>query len=256
MSKFLDKIPIGRIVTILKSNWEIIAIGAVAFIVLLIVVIIVVKIIKKRGHLKGEIDKEGIEWIGEDDCEIITDRIDRYGEKNDSFLFAGAGLDCLPITIPVNVAIELAEDDNRCLLIDLDLRRDAVAKAFDIDTEPNIEQLKPRPRKTAVENLMIWPAHNFTRSMHMNIKLLVQAATESYDYVLINAPYIESSPDRAQIAMASDCCFIFTKTAKQVERLEELIDEAESELIGNIRIKKKEENKTEAEAEPQAEDEE
>ncbi len=251
MSKFLDKIPIDRIVTILKNNWEIIAICAGAFIVLLIVVIVIVKVIKKRGHLKGEIDKEGIEWIGEDDCEIITDRIDRYGEKNNSFLFAGAGLDCLPITIPVNVAIELAENDNRCLLIDLDLRRDAVAKAFEIDTELNIEHLKPRPRKTAVENLMIWPAHNFTRTMHMNVKLLVQAATESYDYVLINAPYLESSPDRVQIAAASDCSFIFTKTDKQAQRLEELIEDTDSELIGNMRIKKKEKQKagTETQAE-------
>ncbi len=247
MSEFLKKIPIDQIADFFKNNWLIVSICAGAFIVLLIIVIVVTKIVKKRGHKKGEVDEEGFEWISEDDCEIISDRIERYGGKKDSFLFAGAGLDCLPITIPVNVAIELAENENRCLLIDLDLRRDAVAKAFEIDTEPNIEHLKPRPRKTAVENLMIWPAHNFTRSMHMNIKLLVQAAVESYDYVLINAPYLESSPDRAQIAAASDCSFIFTKSAKQAQRLEELIEEGDSELIGNIRIKKKEEQKAEAE---------
>lgn len=247
MSEFFKKIPIDQIADFFKNNWLIVSICAGAFIVLLIVVIVVTKTVKKRGHKKGEVDEEGFERLSEDDCEIITDRIKRYGEKNNSFLFAGAGLDCLPITIPVNVAIELAENENRCLLIDLDLRRDAVAKAFDIDTEPNIEHLKPRPRKTAVENLMIWPAHNFTRSMHMNIKLLVQAATESYDYVLINAPYLESSPDRAQIAAASDCSFTFTKSAKQAQRLEELIEDGDSELIGNIRIEEKEEQEDEAE---------
>ena len=55
MSKFLDKIPIDRIVTILKNNWELLAICVVGVIVLLIVVLVVMKILEKRGHFRVDI---------------------------------------------------------------------------------------------------------------------------------------------------------------------------------------------------------
>ena len=232
MKKFLEKIPLDAIGQFFKDYWLYMAIGLVALIVLLIVIAVTKKIL-------GRVSKNKFEQIGEDDYTILTARIEKMAGKKNSFLFAGSNLESLPITIPVNVAVQLAEDDYRCLLIDLDLRRDAIAKVFDIDDSPDPKHLKPRPRKTSVDNLLIWPAHNFTRSRHMNIKILVDAASENYDIILLNVPYLESSPDRSQIAAAADFSMIFSKTSQQATRLVDLMETAESRIIGNIQIKDK-----------------
>ena len=231
MKKFLEKIPLDAIGQFFKDYWLYFAIGVGALVVLLIVIFVIKKIVADTGG-----GKEKFEQIGEDDYTILTARIEKLAGKKNSFLFAGSNLESLPITIPVNVAVQLAEDDYRCLLIDLDLRRDAIAKVFDIDDSPDPKHLKPRPRKTSVDNLLIWPAHNFTRSRHMNIKTLVDAASENYDIILLNVPYLESSPDRSQIAAAADFSMIFSKTTQQAKRLVDLMETAESRIIGNIQI--------------------
>jgi hypothetical protein len=229
MKKILEKIPLDTIGQFFKDYWLYMAIGLGVLIVLLIVITVTRKML-------GRVSKDKFEQIGEDDYAILTARIEKLAGKKNSFLFAGANLESLPITIPVNVAVQLAEDDYRCLLIDLDLRRDAIAKVFDIDDSPDPKHLKPRPRKTSVENLLIWPAHNFIRSKHMNIKTLVEAAGENYDIILINVPYLEASPDRTQIAAATDFSIIFSKTTTQAERLIDLMETVDSRIIGNIQI--------------------
>lgn len=50
-------------------------------------------------------------------------------------LLAAASLDNLPVTIPVNLAIQLAATE-KCLLIDLDTRRDALSHVFEIASVP------------------------------------------------------------------------------------------------------------------------
>ena len=76
----------------------------------------------------------------------------------------------------------------------------------------------------------------FSHSKHMNIKALADAASEKFDLVLINAPYLDGSPDRNLIAMAADYGFIFTQTDIQAARLTELLKSANCKLIGNIQI--------------------
>ncbi|OHB57538.1 MAG: hypothetical protein A2Y07_02530 [Planctomycetes bacterium GWF2_50_10] len=52
-------------------------------------------------------------------------------------LFAGQSKDFLPVTVPVNVAINLAQMKKRCLVIDNDFSRNAIAAVFDLDCQAN-----------------------------------------------------------------------------------------------------------------------
>jgi len=135
MLYILQTISLTQIVEILKSYWVAIAIGSGVVVVLVFVVLLWRLRTKKAGaktQAADETDTNGREKMTSADYELITQRILQIDGKYKSILFAAAGLNCLPITIPVNAAIQLAEQKKRCLLIDLDLKRDAVAKAFDI----------------------------------------------------------------------------------------------------------------------------
>ncbi|MCK5175801.1 MAG: hypothetical protein KAR47_20570 [Planctomycetes bacterium] len=191
---------------------------------------------RKASKKAGKIAAGTATRMSETDYRLISERILRIGGKERTVLFAAAGLDCLPITVVVNTAIELAREGQRCVLVDLDLKRDAIAMAFDIAEEPNRKDFTPRLRKTAFENLMVWPAHNFKLIRHLNIGPLTEAAVAKFDYVLINAPYLDGHVDRRQIASVAKYGFIFTNNARQAERLAELFKDTECKLVGNIQI--------------------
>lgn len=167
---------------------------------------------------------------------MITDRIRRVEKKYKSILFAGVDIHCLPVTVPVNVAMQLCQQDKRCLLVDLDLRRDAVAKAFELP--PGEEENEPRLRaiSAGVPNLWLWPAHNFTRLKQMNIRPIVAKAQEKFDFVLINAPHLTESPDRKQIAAAAQAALVFSHSSAQATSLADFIRTCNCALIASIQV--------------------
>jgi len=170
----------------------------------------------------------------EENYKSVTERIKQVGNKYKSILFASVEPGALPVTIPVNVAITLAKNKKRCLLVDLDLKRNAVAEVFEINTTQN--SFSPKAVQTEFDNLWIWPAHNFTSSKQMNIKAIVQNAQEKFDFILINAPSLVSSPDRRQIVSAARAAFICTKNASEVSKLTELTKPSNCMVIGHIQI--------------------
>ena len=167
---------------------------------------------------------------------LITERILRVSDKTTTILFGAAGLDSLPITIPVNVAMQLASEKNRCLLIDLDTKRNAAAKAFEVSDQTDSNDWRPKSAKTPIQGLTIWPAHNFKKLKNMNLTPLVEAAREKFQYILINAPYLLASPDRDLIANAGQFAVIFTKNAAQAAQLAQVIKSADCKLIANIQL--------------------
>jgi len=196
---------------------------------------------RKTGGKKGKIKIVAQDEIAESDHALITRRIIKTKGKYKSVLFAAAGVNCLPITIPVNIAIELAKEGKTVLLIDLDLIRNAIAQAFDVPLADDPQQLRPKAHQTVFKGLVIWPAQNFKQSGQMNIKPLAEAAVKKFDFTLINAPYLDGSPDRVQIAASAKAAFIFTQNAEQVQRLAELLKEANCKVIGNIQVTEKDE---------------
>ena len=169
-----------------------------------------------------------------EDYDFVTERIKRVRKKYKSVLFASANPGSLPITIPVNVAIGLAKTGSRTLLIDVDIRRDALAEAFELAAGK--AGLQPRAIQTGFENLWLWPAHNFAQLRQMNINQIVQKALDGFDFILINAPSLPSSADCRQIVSAAQAVFICAKSSSETAELTELIKPLNCPVIGNIQI--------------------
>lgn len=189
---------------------------------------------KKEVGRKETEDKKSSEQQADKNYEIITDRIKRVQKKYKSILFAAPDLASLPVTIPVNVAIQLAEQGKRCLLVDLDLRRDAIAKAFEVGTESSENSLRVRAFQTGVKNLWVLPAHSFARLKQMNVKPIVTKALEKFDFVFINAPCLAASLDRKQIASAAQAAIIFSKSVAEATSLAQLMKSSNCALIASI----------------------
>lgn len=170
--------------------------------------------------------------ISEADYRTITERILQVDGKYKSVLFGAAGLKYLPITIPVNVAMQLAEAGKRVLLIDMDVERDAVAKAFEIEQNGE-SNLRPKPYRTGVENLQVWPGHNFAGPQEIEVNNLVEAAENNFDFVVVSASKIDYRQDRRQIVSAMQCGFTFTHNARFATRVGIMLKALDCKLIGN-----------------------
>lgn len=217
-----------------------IIVGVIVFILIALVLII----LKRRKYKKVvdvslTVDKEGGSEKAEGTYKSIIKRIKRVKKKYKSILFTSIEAEALPVTLPVNVAIGLAKEKSRCLLIDLDLRRDAVAKVFGFDAEQG--GLRAKAVQTEIENLWVWPSHNFTKLRQMNIMGIVERALDRksqdrFDLILINAPSVVNSPDRKQIISAAEAAFICTKDKSERNKLVELIKPLYCTIIGHIQI--------------------
>ena len=141
-------------------------------------------------------------------------------------LLAAASLDNLPVTIPVNLAIQLAATE-KCLLIDLDTRRDALSHVFEIASVPR----PATPVVTGVANLHIWPAHLFTQFRQMDLKSLLAATQPRYDIILLNAPYLAAHPDRGRIIRCAESAVVFSKDKKSAAPLRKLLDKSPCKIL-------------------------
>jgi hypothetical protein len=194
---------------------------------------------KKVININLTTDKEGGDKQTESTYKSIIKRIKRVNRKYKSILFTSIEAEALPVTLPVNVAIGLAKNKKRCLLIDLDLRRDAVAKVFGLVAPQS--GLRAKAVQTEFENLWVWPSHNFSQLKQMNVMGIVEKALdkkspEKFDFILINAPSVVSSPDRKQIISAAEAAFICTKDKSERKKLTELIKPLYCTIIGHIQI--------------------
>jgi len=143
-------------------------------------------------------------------------------------LLAAAGLDCLPVTVPIRLAM-LSSRKHRCLLIDLDTRRDAVWKAFGKTSPVTFSSL---PAPSGFENLFIIPAHYFEQSRQMNLGPILRNAEKQFDYIFINTPYLDGHPDRNLIASFAGCAFLFARDEPQFRRLTALCRRQKCKILG------------------------
>lgn len=121
-------------------------------------------------------------------------------------LMAAENVSSLPVTLPVNIAVRLAQQGRKCLLIDLDFDRNAIAKVFDINQtspagEPATACQEDAGRaqgnlvvRSCIENIFIFPAANLDRafaSQHFKgIKDVISAMKQKFEFLIIYAPNI------------------------------------------------------------------
>ena len=228
----------------ISQSQGIIILCIVAGVIAFIFFVLILLILRRRKYKKvinvNLVDnKEGGDKRPEDNYESIIKRIKRVNRKYKSILFTSIEAGALPVTIPVNAAIGLAKNKKRCLLIDLDLRRDAVAKVFGFAAEQG--GLRAKAVQTEIENLWVWPGHNFSQLKQMNVTGIVEKAldkksVDKFNFVLINAPSLVNSPDRKQIISAARAAFICTKNTSEMKKLAELIKPLDCTIIGRIQV--------------------
>ena len=209
----------------LEPLWIYLSVGGA--IVSLPLLIFLFKSIKKR-IAPPKLKKRSVPQSA--DIQQILNLLQNPNGQVQSVLLAANRLTDLPVTIPVNLAVSLA-GAGRCLLIDLDSKRDALAKVFEIDSEKIESHLKIRPIPTAFENLSVWPARYFDLLKQMNLRSLLDEASKNFDHILIYAPYLTVLADRKQIAFCSKQAIIFCKDSEKTAHLRRLLKTHDCKIL-------------------------
>jgi hypothetical protein len=157
--------------------------------------------------------------------------VGKLNGKSPSVLLAACNLNDLPVTIPVNMAIRLAASC-KCLLIDLDTKRDALAHVFEITPEACTSA--STPVITPIKNLHIWPAHYFSRFRQMDLKSVLIAAKQKYDVILLNAPYLVTHPDRRRIVKSAESAMVFVNDKKTADAILKLLKSGSCTILTTL----------------------
>jgi hypothetical protein len=214
MSNIAVHFVLGTIITSVVSFWPYITIGISAVFVLLLYFLIRSR---KKGTKQPKSKEQSI-LKNADHQDVLK----ALNNSSNPVLLAACRLSDLPVTIPVNLAVSLA-GTGKCLLIDLDSKRDALAKVFEIDSSKIDRDLKIAPVQTEFENLSIWPARYFNLLKQMNLRSLLDTANKKYNHILLYAPYLTVLADRKQIASCSKHAVIFCKDSKKKTQLQDLL---------------------------------
>lgn len=125
----------------------------------------------------------------EDYYDDIARRIENLPSGQNSVLFGAGNVEELPVTVAVNVALNISKKGLRCLLIDADAERNAIAKVFELESD----QVKERAAETCIKNLSIFSGCDLAGADIRMAKEGIQAVSKGYDRVIIYAPNINSA---------------------------------------------------------------
>jgi Mrp family chromosome partitioning ATPase len=160
-------------------------------------------------------------WVQQDfkdsaNYESITALIKSESNANRKIiLMAAENISELPVTVPVNTAMRLAKEGSKCLLIDLDMERNAISKVFDIR-----ENIQIKVIATCVKNISIYPASQSNNPDNIiNIKDTIKKLESQYDYLIIYAPSINLPIAWDKTVGCIDTAMLFGPDRKMVSSL-------------------------------------
>ena len=135
-------------------------------------------------------------------AEFIAGRSTSSGRTT---LMAAKSVEWLPVTVPVNISMRLAQTGQKCLLIDLDLERCAVSKVFDIDVggyktskmtcSTCADEANKEIRATSINNLWVWPATRSAQCEAISIKQIIASLKEEFDHLIMYAPTLSDDKE-------------------------------------------------------------
>ncbi|MCC6587529.1 MAG: polysaccharide biosynthesis tyrosine autokinase [Bryobacterales bacterium] len=134
-------------------------------------------------------------------------------------------------TVAANLAIALAEVNQRVLLIDGDMRRPRLHSLFQLQNEAGLSSLlaangefspdfiRSSIQQTAIPNLSILPSgpetHAAANLLHSrNLSQILTQASESYDMVLLDSPPMLQMPDARILSRQADAVILVTRAGR------------------------------------------
>ena len=204
----------------------------------LLLVLMLVHFLRNRNLKKPAVNTDSVNECSESrTCEEkLLHTIETLSRAPKTVLLAAAGLEYMPVTVPIRIAMEVSAKKQRCLLIDLDTRRNAVWKAFGLEAHHSSTAASPIP--SGIRNLSVLPALYFEQNKVMNIGSITRSAEKQYDLILINAPYLDGHPDRKMITSSAQYAFVFAKEPSQIDRLQQLCNSGHCKVLGCYKMQK------------------
>jgi capsular exopolysaccharide synthesis family protein len=126
-------------------------------------------------------------------------------------------------TIAVNLATTFAQQGQRTLLIDADLRRAVIDRTFDLPRSPGLTEflvgshtLEAVARETDVPNLFILPSGHFPPNPSellgsAQMRAGLEAATKAFDMVIIDSPPVLAVTDASVLSALVDGTIIVVR---------------------------------------------
>ncbi|MHC4759384.1 MAG: hypothetical protein ACYTE8_12075, partial [Planctomycetota bacterium] len=175
----------------------------------------------------------------EDIAELIKSR---YSGQLKIILMGAESPKVIPVTVPVNVAIQLAKNGHKCLLIDLDYERDSIARVFELhkhiidENIPSKQTITGIP--TCVRNLRLYPALWLTDSAAKipmldasKINQIITNLKVRYDYLIMYSPDLNKHNGCKLIGECIDAAMLFGKDSGLLSETFELFEKLECEII-------------------------
>jgi hypothetical protein len=142
--------------------------------------------------------------------------LSKSADGTKTILMAAESTTELPVTVPVNIAMRLAEKQQKCLLIDLDFERGAISKVFDIDYR-DLEE-RTRAIATCINGLRVWPAISAGKDNRApdagSLKQALNDFKGQYDCLIVYAPNIKLLDNCKSIADCIEAVMFFGPAGK------------------------------------------
>jgi len=142
--------------------------------------------------------------------ELIESRLKQDNSQAKTILMAAESFEELGVTVPVNIAIRLAQNGRKCLLIDFDQKRNAISKVFDIDSN----NTDTNAISTCIKNLWVRPARNYRESEKTTLKAVISNQQDQYDCLVVYAPNIKVLADSDNLAGCIQIAMLFSSEGK------------------------------------------
>ena len=142
--------------------------------------------------------------------------------------------------MPVNIAIKLARQNRKCLLIDFNLETDILSKIFDFDSSRVYGKAYVKAVTTRIDNIGLSPAVLFAKEPLSSLKDIIAEVQGRYDNLIIYAPNIRLLDDFKELAETANSAMLFDghrskgENSGAISRLYQFLADNNCEIFGPV----------------------
>lgn len=151
----------------------------------------------------------------------------RENKRGEVILLAGETYGSLPVTAAVQTALRLAEAGYKTLLTDMDSRRCALARAFEVEPE----QVFAGPVETCVEGIYVVSQKEIEVYTAEAIAYFLNTARAGMDAVILYAPNLGTAGNVMHLTRAAQRAIVFTDKRTGTNPVYDLLADSPCEVM-------------------------